>query len=327
MNPDLPLSQTLVLAVRKNYWASPEAQAFPNRLYTRKLFPGPGRWGSQGRNPLNNLTVILEGLRWARRHKTRLVIIGSASRAAAWFGRFRRWGWLPPETQLLAISRSYLDDREAHEYARIVVFARSEITAQPESLRRRHIFLPLPADGPYQRFQDTPREDYIFAGGGAGRDFPSLMHAVDGLPVRLHIATFSPRSLGWSGPLPANCQVTWTAPVAEFLEHMARARFVVAPLQAGWRSHGQTTVVQAICLGQALVSTRQASVEDYIGEGENGLLVEAGDVAGYRQAILRLLDEPGLLAELSAGARRRAPELTYAKFTTRLAALCAEVIA
>jgi hypothetical protein len=54
------LKETLVLSVRKSFWASKECEIFPYRLYTKTLIHAPGRFGSS-RNPINNFTVALQG--------------------------------------------------------------------------------------------------------------------------------------------------------------------------------------------------------------------------------------------------------------------------
>jgi len=50
------------------------------------------------------------------------------------------------------------------------------------------------------------------------------------------------------------------------------------------------------------VTTRVSGMEDYIRDGENGLLVERGARA-FASALERLLDDPGLFARLKANAR------------------------
>ena len=55
----LSLHDILVISVRKNFWAAPECEVFPNRIYTLRLLKIPGRLGSS-RNPLNNLTAALQ---------------------------------------------------------------------------------------------------------------------------------------------------------------------------------------------------------------------------------------------------------------------------
>ena len=99
----------------------------------------------------------------------------------------------------------------------------------------------------------------------------------------------------------------------------------MVPLRDSESDFGQTTLVQALSLGKAVVATRATGVVDYVAEGREGLLVEAGDVAGYREAIIRLVGDGKLRTSCERHARARAEAFTYAAFAERLAALCAEL--
>src|SRR5207248_489105 len=115
----------------------------------------------------------------------------------------------------------------------------------------------------------------VFTGGGAGRDFPSVIEAVRDMPVSLEIVTFSAATLRWPGELPRNCAVRWRMSVPAFLERVARSLFVVVPLSDPESDFGQTTVVQALSLGKAVVATRAPGTVDYVEHEREGLLVEA----------------------------------------------------
>ena len=115
-------------------------------------------------------------------------------------------------------------------------------------------------------------------------------------------------------------------PLPDFLAEMAGGLFVVVPLRRGVYSHGQTTVVQALRLGKAVVTTRDASIEDYVSDGREGLLVDPGDVQGYRAAIARLLEDEELRRACARAALARGAESTYAAFARRLTALCSELV-
>lgn len=323
------LDDVLVLTVRKGFWASPEASIFPHRIYTRTLFPGSGRWGSS-RNPLNNLSVLVEGYLYYVRHRPKAILIGSANRAAPWFAGLKRAGLLPG-TQLIATTQSYLSDAQVAHLARVIIYSRKEVALRDPAVQAKYVFVPLPADGDYRGLEPggepASQEGYVFSGGGAGRDFATLIDAVRGTEIPLRIVTFSPESLGYDAPLPDNCTVEWRMPPRQFLERVAAARFVVVPLIRGEHPHGHTTVVQALRLGKPVITTNNASVDDYIRNGEEGLLVEPGDVAGYREALLRLQNDEALFAHCQARAQQRGRDLTYARFAEQVRDICHEVMA
>lgn len=323
--PANSLDDVLVLTVRKGFWAAPEAQIFPHRIYTRTLFPGAGRWGSS-RNPLNNLSVLIEGYLYYLRHRPQIILIGSANRVAPWFATLKRAGLLPG-TQLIATTQSYLTDEQVVHLARVIIYSRKEVALRDRAVQSKYVFVPLPADGDYAGLESVPQAGYVFSGGGAGRDFATLIDALRDTEIPLRIVTFSPQSLGYADPLPDNCTVEWRMPPRQFLERVAAARVVVVPLIRGEHPHGHTTVVQALRLGKPVITTSNASVDDYIRHGEEGLLVEPGDAAGYREAVRRLQEDEALFAHCQAQAQTRGRDLTYARFAEQVRDICYAVMA
>lgn len=313
------LDDVLVVTVRKSFWASPEAEAFPRRLYARVL------WGhSSGR--LNSLLVTLRVLVAIRLRRPRLVVLGSVERAVHWLIRARRLGLLRG-ARLVVTNHLDLSDAELREVERVILYSRGVIERQRRLLRERAVFFPLPADGDFQAARRVAgRGAYVFAGGGADRDFASLVDAVRDTDVTLEIVTFSPATLGYEGELPANVHVRWRMPLPAFLTRLAGALLVAVPLRDDSSPLGQTTVVQALALGKAVVTTRSPGVEEYVRDGREGLLVDAGDVDGYRRAILALVQDGELRRACEGHARARANELSYRAFRERLVALCGELL-
>jgi glycosyltransferase involved in cell wall biosynthesis len=317
------LDDVLVLAVRKGFWASKECEVFPNRIYTKRLMAGPGRWGSS-RNPVNVLTAAITGYVHYLVRKPKLVFLW-APRVAGWFSRLKRAGVLP-NARLLAPGALYLDDAQARDIDKLIVFSRGEVALHDPALRDKYVFIPLPADGPFDAIEPIFRGNYIFSGGGAGRDFATLIESMRDIDVKLIIVTFSPKTLGYTGELPSNCQVYWKMSPHKFLELMTGALFVVVPLQKGQHPHGHTTVVQALRLGKAVITTRNASIGDYVVDGKAGLLVSPGDVSAYREAILKLLNQPDVREYHTRHAQIKAQELTYEVFQRRLVDLCCDML-
>ncbi|MDX6504121.1 MAG: hypothetical protein QOE29_1246, partial [Gaiellaceae bacterium] len=79
-------------------------------------------------------------------------------------------------------------------------------------------------------------------------------------------------------------------------------------------------------LGKAVVATRSPSVADYVEDGKEGFLVEAGDVPGYREAILRLTNDETYRLACEAHARTRSATLTYAELGRTLERVCTELV-
>ena len=70
-------------------------------------------------------------------------------------------------------------------------------------------------------------------------------------------------------------------------------------------------VIEGMLAGLPVVATNVGSVSEAVVEGETGLLVDPGDVAGLAAAIRRLRDDP----ELRAGLGSRGRELAASRFT------------
>jgi glycosyltransferase involved in cell wall biosynthesis len=307
-----PLDRVLVLTFRKGFWASPYAGRFPHRVY-----------GSILRGHSTSLpNTFLLGLRAAAavvRRRPRVIVFGSAHRLVPVALLLRRFRLL--RARLVVTNQVFFGPRWGRYADRVIVYSRRETEGRPG-----YRFLPIPADGDFAFVQAraTPAP-YVFAGGTTLRDFDSLVEALDGTGRDLLVVTDDPGGVAGGRP-PVGCVVSGRVPVQEFLELMAGASVVVVPLHASGSPHGHTTVAQALRLGKAVVTTRGASVEDYVRDGVEGLLVDAGDVAGYRNAVLRLLEDDALRARCEAAARARAPEFTYEAFADGLAALCAELV-
>jgi glycosyltransferase involved in cell wall biosynthesis len=313
------LDEVVVLTVRKGFWASPESEVFPRRLYTATI-RGPSH------SFVNSGALLARALVEIWRRPPRVVLVGYAHRIVPWLAWLRRLGLLRG-ARLVITNWKGLPDPLVRQVHRIVEYSRPELERRSAAVRDRAVFVPLPAAGDFDGLvPPSEREEYAFAGGGGLRDFASAIEAVRDLDVRFLVVTFSRETLGFDGDLPPNCEVRYRMPLERFLALLAGAKLVVAPLQPGAEPHGQTTVVQALRLGKAIVATRDASLEDYVSDGVEGLLVDAGDVAGYRAAIGRLWHDDELRASCERAARARAHDLTYGAFAARLAPICRDLM-
>jgi len=312
--PSAELDDVLVVTVRKSFWASPEAARFPHRVYARVFY-------GHSTNLVNSIVVFVRALAAIQLRRPRVVLLGSVERTVPWFIRARRLGLLG-HARLVVTNQLHLSDEQLRLVDRNVVYSRAWIDAQPEPVRERAVFAPLPADGDFDDVHSARDDGYVFAGGGAGRDFATLIEALRDSPLRLRIVTFSPATLGWTGELPSNVDVEWTMPLPQFLDRLAGARIVVVPLRDGSSDFGQTTVVQALSLGKPVVATRSPGVVDYVHHEREGLLVEAGDVAGLSAAVLRLEADPELREACSRHAVERSRLSTYRAFANLIADVC-----
>jgi glycosyltransferase involved in cell wall biosynthesis len=74
-------------------------------------------------------------------------------------------------------------------------------------------------------------------------------------------------------------------------------------LSSSWENFPHT-VVEALAVGTPVLATRTGGVAEVVRDGENGLIVEAGDAAALAAAIARFFGDPELAARLRANAAR-----------------------
>jgi glycosyltransferase involved in cell wall biosynthesis len=87
-------------------------------------------------------------------------------------------------------------------------------------------------------------------------------------------------------------------------EEVARALDESTVLVLPSRSEGMgRVVVEALCRGRAVIGSRVGGIPDLVRDGENGLLVEPDDPTALAEALLRVLSDPQIAAELGAEAR------------------------
>ncbi len=79
-------------------------------------------------------------------------------------------------------------------------------------------------------------------------------------------------------------------------------------------------LLEAFAWGRPVIATPVGGVPDLVRAEENGLLVPPGDPEALRDALLRLRDDPSLVARLSAGARKTAEEHRWERVRPRLEA-------
>jgi glycosyltransferase involved in cell wall biosynthesis len=87
-------------------------------------------------------------------------------------------------------------------------------------------------------------------------------------------------------------------------------------------------VMEAMAYGLAIVATRVGGVPEMLGDGEAGLLVDRGDVAGLTNAVRRLLLDGEFRARTAANARARARRMfSPGAYRTAMNELYARVLA
>lgn len=87
-------------------------------------------------------------------------------------------------------------------------------------------------------------------------------------------------------------------------------------------------VLEANACERPVVATRVGGVPRYVTDGENGLLADGGDTAGFARAVVELLDQPERARQLGVQGRRRVLERhSWRRSAERLLALYEQLLA
>lgn len=169
--------------------------------------------------------------------------------------------------------------------------------------------IPFHADDRFYRpLPVVVNPDQVCAVGLEGRDYPTLLQAVAGMPdVTLKLTTASPwsrrRDETQGRALPPNVDARrYDYPGLRTL--YAESLCAAVPLYDTDFQAGVTSVLEAMAMGKAVVATRTAGLADVIADGETGLLVAPGDAEGWRAAVTRLRADDALRERLGRAARR-----------------------
>ena len=166
----------------------------------------------------------------------------------------------------------------------------------------------------------------VFAGGNSLRDYGPLIAAAGRIDAPVDIAT-SVLAGARLGPTAPNLSIA-PRPQDEYDAMLRAAAVVVVPLERREdRASGQTTYVNAMARGKAIVVTDTPGVRDYITDGETGLIVAPRDAEAMAGAVSRLLADPDERTRIGRRAREHAlGELTLTHYAQRLLAVVDETL-
>jgi len=211
---------------------------------------------------------------------------------------------------------------------KIFVYAQSQYDWGLDRLRiapEKLALIPFHADDHFYHPLSTPvNPNQICSAGLEWRDYPTLIEAVVSMPdLSVKLAAASP----WSKhedqtagrALPPNVDAR-RYDYDALRSLYAESSFVVVPLRETDFQAGVTTILEAMAMGRAVIATRTTGQTDVITDGETGLTVAPGDVAGWQQAITRLRQDHLLRERLGRNARRWVEEnATLDHWASRLA--------
>jgi len=159
------------------------------------------------------------------------------------------------------------------------------------------------------------------------RDYATLFQAVDGMPLKLLVAASGSwyareKNTELQTSVPDGVTIAGRFSRAELKRLYAQSQFIVLPLYDMPFSAGATALLEAMCMGRAVIISRSQGILDYVIEGETGILVNPGDAVEMREAIQDLLAHPEKAHRLGQNARQRVDEgLNLDVYVERIARL------
>lgn len=187
---------------------------------------------------------------------------------------------------------------ELQQYGEIFVSARSKFRYVPYGMY-------VSGEEAYRSDAPPPADNvpaYVFAAGRSGRDYATLVHAVTDNGIATHI--ICDREAALTGiKLPSHVIVLNKCYGGDYLRELQQAAVVVVPLQVDDISAGQMVLIQAMAYRKPIIVTRTTTIQEYVQDNRECLLVERNDVTAMQQAIQRLLNDPLLAQRLADGAR------------------------
>ena len=171
-----------------------------------------------------------------------------------------------------------------------------------------------------------PQAEFLLFVGELSRDkgVPTLLRAYESLgrnrPPLLLVGRRTPDT---PTHLPDGAEMCAEWPHEHVIAAFRRCLFAVLPsicLDAC-----PTTVLEAMASGRPVIATATGGIVDMIADGENGLLVPAGNESRLAEAMTRLLNDSDLRVRLAAGAQERVRRFTASAVAERLEAVYARV--
>lgn len=158
--------------------------------------------------------------------------------------------------------------------------------------------------------------DYVFAiGNDAARDFPLLVQAASTLDLPLRVLTRMPLPIDGT----ERCRIEVIDRRVSFREMRdlyAGARLVALPLRERISPGGMTSLLEAMAMGKPSVITASSGVVEIADPGRTSMIVPVGDVAGFRDALATLWNDPARCMAMGRAARERVEQ----SYSTRLRA-------
>lgn len=282
-----------------------------------------GRLGGKLRDVVEHRTglAVERAVRGAGAARSADVVLALLERQGMFAGLWKRSGLPPYAATPLVIWSCWLGDdlRRAHAEERRRLVHRIEAADLITHLSRQEtdIFVDsgIPQDrlfavtyGVSHRYYRPPEPEeerdiaVLAVGQDRGRDYGTLVEAVRDTDLVVDIVCKPHNVAGLD--IPTNVRVHAPVSLPEYRALLRRAQVVAVPTVELAYPTGSSVALESASSGCCVVVTGTRSMRDLFVEGDNGRMVEVGDVDGWRDVLRELRDDPEQRTRLGTGGRR-----------------------
>jgi glycosyltransferase involved in cell wall biosynthesis len=145
----------------------------------------------------------------------------------------------------------------------------------------------------YERRPFADRQSYMFCGGVARRDWETLFKACELLPDYRFVGVAQKQNFPAHLNVPANMNMYYDISLEAFNDYLKDSTIQLLPLNSK-RPAGLIGIITGALLGIPIITTRTASIENYITDKKSGMLIDMGDYQALAEAIKELFHDPAL---------------------------------
>ncbi|MBP0447235.1 glycosyltransferase family 4 protein [Roseomonas sp. SSH11] len=209
---------------------------------------------------------------------------------------------------------------------RMIVHSRREIETYAATFglpRERFVFVPFSVNVLHPQHAEEEERPFLLSMGSANRDYGCLFDAVRTLDIPVVVVAGPHATAGLD--VPPNVELRHGLSLEACHVLAQQARLNVVPILNSFSASGQVTVIEAMMFARCVIASHSIGTEDYVADGENGILVPSADPAALRAAILAAWGDAPLRQRIGKAARRHALEhLTHEAAARTMERICDE---
>ncbi|MEB3886880.1 glycosyltransferase family 4 protein [Lyngbya sp. CCY1209] len=166
--------------------------------------------------------------------------------------------------------------------------------------QERFEFVPLNRPNISVTEEEETQKPFILAMGSANRDYRTLFQAVEKLKIRT-IVVAGEHALS-DLKIPPQVEVYSRIKIDECHRLAQKARLNIVPLHDTPVASGQITIIDAMLMKRAMISTKCVGSEDYVQHGKTGWFVQPNNVDDLTHSIEKLWSDSALRSQLAKAA-------------------------